>query len=86
MIRKLALKYINRDFLKLDKIIIKPEFLNTKPNRCKMNEKRKYFFQYGELKDTVIVNQDNYLVDGYTSYLIAKEQGITGMPVMRIEE
>lgn len=86
MIKRIALKYINRDFLKLEKIIIKPEFLKAEPNRYKMNEKRKYFFQYGELKDTVIVNQDNYLVDGYTSYLIAKEQGITAMPVMRIEE
>lgn len=49
-----------------------PEYFK-KPNKRKLNNRIVYFRKTGELPTPIVVNVENVLVDGYTSYLIAKK-------------
>ena len=45
-----------------------------------MELKERYFIKTGLLKSDIILDSDNYLIDGYTSYLLAKDQGMEYVP------
>ncbi len=60
-------------YMKLEEINIYKEFEEHKPKFEKMLDKWTYFIQYGKFEQPIVINQFNYLKDGYTSYLIAKE-------------
>lgn len=51
-----------------------------------MIKKEEYFKKYGMLKESIIVDQTNYLIDGYTSYLIAKKAGVKALFVSRYKD
>lgn len=42
------------------------------PNFYKLMERTVYYAQYKRYKVPIVVDKNNMLVDGYTSYLIAK--------------
>lgn len=46
-----------------------------KPGKIKMESRIEYFKRFQDFKVPVIVDKDNNLIDGYTSYLIAKSLG-----------
>lgn len=60
----------------VDKIKIKDKFLNHPPKSAKLAECRKYFEKHGNVNHKVVIDADNYLVDGYVGYLILKEKGV----------
>lgn len=55
-----------------DKITIPNEFLRTQPLPEKIIQKTADFYETGKL-EKIYVDKDFKLVDGYCSYLIAKE-------------
>lgn len=59
-------------YVKLDEIRIYKEFEKHKPGYIKMLRKQTYFVEHGKFEQPIVLNQFNYLEDGYTSYLIAK--------------
>lgn len=71
------------NIMKLNKIKIKDSFKKTEPAGWKMRERWIYYRQMGKLYSPILVNRKGYLIDGYTSYLIAKEDGLKEVEVVR---
>lgn len=65
----------------LKDIKVYPCFWETPPNSDKMARKMQYLMENGTFQSDVIVNSENYLIDGFTSYLLAREYGLAEMPV-----
>lgn len=60
-------------FIRLSKIKISEEFKKHKPKSKKMNDKNIYFILNNTFKEKIILDKNNILVDGYTTYLLAKQ-------------
>lgn len=54
-----------------------------KPNKKKMAEREKYFRQNSRFEAPIIIDQYNNLLDGYTSYLIAKKYEFSTVEVQQ---
>lgn len=67
----------------IKEIIISEDFKNTPPTEGKMQFKREYLKKTGVLKKNIIINDENVLIDGYTTYLLALEHGMDHVPVIR---
>jgi hypothetical protein len=57
---------------KLSKIKIQESFKNHLPRSGKMVEKYIYYLKFGKLEQPIVVNSENILIDGFTTYIIAK--------------
>lgn len=66
------LEHINkkRKIIKISDIKIQKKF--KAPNKDKLNRRYTYFDKYLNFEVPIIVDSQNNLIDGYTSYLIAK--------------
>ncbi len=62
-------------------IKIYPCFWETPPSPGKMDEKRQYLKDHGTFQSDIVLDEDGYLIDGFTSYLLARERGIIDVPV-----
>lgn len=67
-----------------NKIRISQNFLENPPRPEKLIDKMLRFSRESELAD-IIVNEDFYLIDGYCSYLIAKQVGIDFITIKQID-
>lgn len=70
-------------YMKLNKIKIKDSFKKRQPKGSKMRERWEYYRDNDRFYSPIIIDKNNYLVDGYTSYLIAKEDGLKEVEVVR---
>ena len=59
--------------VKVSDIIIPEEFKATKPRFKKMIQKREFYRKNDRFESKIVLNKDFLLIDGYTSYIIAKE-------------
>lgn len=75
------LKYINRKtkIIKVSDIKIPKDF--RKPNPGKMKNRIGYYNTYKQFAVPIIVDKDNNLIDGYTSYLISKKYNFNNIQV-----
>jgi hypothetical protein len=65
-----------RETIALSEIQVPHIFLQTTPRREKMDQKKAYLQQHGRLEKPLIVHPDTkQLIDGWASYLVAKELG-----------
>lgn len=66
---------LNREekIIDIEKIKIKDDFKKHKPRYKKLKSREIYFLKNNEFYSPIILNKDNVLIDGYTSYLIAKK-------------
>ena len=69
----------------LKDIKISPEFEKTPPRIKKMGEKWSYYKNTGEFESPIILNRDFVLIDGYTSYIIAKKLEMDKVPVYFVD-
>ena len=67
--------------MKIDDIKIYPCFESHSPKAEKMEQKEQYFAETGLLQSQVILDRNGYLINGFTSYLLAKRHGIQIVPV-----
>lgn len=67
--------------MKIDDIKIFPCFSAHPPKQEKMESKEKYFRETGYLQSEIILDGAGNLIDGYTSYLLAKAHGLTSVPI-----
>ena len=78
-------KYLKKDegarMMKIDNIKIYPCFAAHEPKPEKMEQKERYFEETGALQSQIIFDSRGNLIDGYTSYLIAKAHGIQCVPI-----
>lgn len=68
-------------YIPTDVIRIYPCFKEHPPKAEKMGEKEQYFTETGLLQSEIILDSEGNLIDGYTSYLLAKAHGIQSVPV-----
>lgn len=77
--------YLEKDegakMMKIDEIKIYPCFAAHEPKPEKMQQKEQYFEETGLLQSQVILDRNGYLINGFTSYLLAKRHGIQIVPV-----
>lgn len=78
-------KIINRpregEIIKIDSIKISKKF--QKPNIEKLNARKEYYKKHKYFRSTIILNNKNYLLDGYTTYLLAKEMNFDYITILR---
>ncbi|MGN0263925.1 MAG: DUF5839 family protein [Oliverpabstia sp.] len=67
----------------LKDIIISEDFKNTAPAEWKLQRKIEHYNETLELPEDIVINDENVLIDGYTTYLVAVRYGITHVPVKR---
>ena len=69
----------------LKDIDIPINFLRYHPRQEKMEQKWAYYRQTGEFESPILLNRDFELVDGYTSYIIAKTENLHKVPVYFVD-
>lgn len=67
--------------MKLNDIKILPCYAEHPPKEKKMKRKRACYADTGLLQSEIILDSGNNLIDGFTSYLVAQENGIDTVPV-----
>lgn len=71
-----------KDF-QIKDIIISADFKNTTPGSRKMGRAEKNYIHSGKLPVAIVINDENVLIDGYITYLIAVKHGIEQIDVYR---
>ena len=78
-------KHLKKDegtgMVDLDEIKIYPCFAAHEPKPEKMEQKEQYFEETGALQSQIILDSRGNLIDGYTSYLLARAHGIQCVPI-----
>ena len=69
------------EIVRISNIKIKENFV--KPNHQKLKQRRKYYKEHDYFRSMIVLDEDNYLVNGYTTYLLAKEKGYDYITVVR---
>lgn len=69
------------EIVKIDNIKIFNSF--TKPNPKKLDRRRKYYLKHRYFRSAIVLSKNNYLVDGYTTYLLAKEMKFDYITIVR---
>ena len=67
--------------VKIEDIKIYPCFVSHSPKAEKMEQKEQYFEETAILQSQIILDRNGYLIDGFTSYLLARKYGIRTVPV-----
>lgn len=57
---------------RLKNIKISKEFKMKYPKTLKLISKMEYYLRNNKFEQPIVINKDNVLVDGYTSYIIAQ--------------
>lgn len=73
--------YERKEIIKLSDIIINEKF--KEPKKEKYEHRKKFFETYKDFEVPIILDNNNVLVDGYTTYLISKERGFSHVYVKR---
>lgn len=68
-------------WIKLDEIKLPKYMRGSRIGKEKYKRKWKYFRETGELESKIILDKNFYLLDGYSSWKIAKRAGIDIVPV-----
>lgn len=78
-------KIINRpnegEIVRIDNIKIDRKFKNL--NNYKFYMRKQYYLKHKYFRSMIILDENNYLLDGYTTYLLAKEMGFDYITVLR---
>lgn len=67
--------------VKIEDIKIYPCFVSHSPKAEKMEQKEQYFEETAILQSQIILDRNGYLIDGFTSYLLARKYGIRTVSV-----
>ncbi len=67
--------------MRLRDIQIYPCYQDTPPKPEKMERKAQYFEQTGHFQSEIVLDKDGYLIDGYTSYLLAAQHKMGRVPI-----
>lgn len=59
-----------------------PKYLKI-PSCWKLAQRKRYYQQYRYFRSPIVLDEFNYLVDGYTTYLLAKELGFEYITILR---
>lgn len=95
-IEEKTIKYAQKDIDELSRILNRPKegeivkiknikipYHFTEPRKEKLRKRKQYYKKYGYFKSRVILNKNNLLIDGYTTYLLALNMGYDYITVLR---
>ncbi len=68
-------------YIQTDEVKIYPCFAAHEPKPEKMEQKEQHFTETGLLQSQIILDSRGNLIDGYTSYLLARAHGIQCVPI-----
>lgn len=71
--------------IELDKINIPVIFKRDLPNKGKISARYNFFKKTGSFDREILIDENNNLLDGYTTYLICKMVGIEKVRALRIK-
>ena len=71
--------------IELDKINIPANFKRDLPNKGKISARYNFYKKTGSFDREILIDEDNNLIDGYTTYLICKMVGIEKVRALRIK-
>lgn len=66
----------------VDRVVITPEFKRTRIGKRKWNQKKEYYLRTGKFESQVVLTKDFVLLDGYSTYKLAKRYGVNKIPVI----
>lgn len=69
----------------LKDIEITSQFQETQPRFVKMAQKYDWYCKHGEFQSPIRLTKNFVLVDGYTSYLLAKKFNLDKVPVYFVD-
>jgi len=72
------------EIVKLENIKISKKYI--KPNQIKLISRDVYYYTHNYFRSQIVLTKDNYLIDGYTTYLLAKEKGFEFITIVRDKE
>lgn len=81
---KLLNEIKSTEIIQLDTIKV-PECF-TKPRQNKLRIRTEYYKLYHQFEVPIIIDENNNLVDGYTTYLIAKQNKFSHIQIQRKKE
>lgn len=86
-LKKLFGKYeIGYEYLVyLKDIEITPQFQETKPKFVKLTQKYDWYCKHDKFQSPIRLTRNFVLVDGYTSYLLAKKFNLDKVPVYFVD-
>lgn len=62
---------------------IKVPYTFKAPNKQKLQERKEYYNKYKYFKNPLVLDKQNYIVDGYTTYLLALNMGFSYITIQR---
>lgn len=62
--------------MKLSEIKIFPSFAGTNPKKVKIKKCKDYWGIFSKQQKPIVVNEDDFLLDGYIQYLVLQEKNI----------
>lgn len=68
-------------WIDIRRIIISPEFKAQRIGQHKWERKLKFFLRTGQFQSQILLDMDFTLVDGYSTYLIARKFHVGKVPV-----
>lgn len=71
--------------LRIDEIKIPENFAKQLPNMDKLKARIEHFKKCETFDREILVDENNTLLDGYTTYLIARMIGMTDVRVLKIK-
>lgn len=71
--------------MRTEDIIISDDFKRTPPKAEKLHRTEQEYLKTGLLPENIIIDADNVLVDGYTTYLAAVKYGVEDVALGNME-
>lgn len=69
------------EIVKIENIKINKYF--RYPSKDKLRQRASYYRKYRYFRSGIVLDNNNYLVDGYTTYLLAKRLGFDCITIVR---
>lgn len=69
------------EIVKISNIKIQRKY--KRPKIRKIKNRREYYKKHKYFKRAIVLDEKNYLIDGYTTYLLAKEMGFDYITIVR---
>ena len=72
--------------ININDIKIPEDFEKTPPRKAKMDRKRRYYKEHGQVDKPIVLKQNLELADGYCALLISKEFGFRYVECCFVDE
>ncbi len=71
------------EVINIDEIKIPRNFSKSGINKKKLQQKEAFYIEFGYYQDRIILDENNLLLDGYSTYMLAKKNGVNEIEVIR---